>query len=154
MRLSTKSRYGLRAMFDIAYNCGTASCQIQDVSRRQHISQRYLEQIFQSLKKAGIITSKRGPQGGYMFARKLDEISLAEIVKASEGDLKVVECSRKSGKKVSCEFDGNCVTQTVWHGAEELLTGYLAGMTLQTLCDRGKEMGIRKDGDEFFAYSI
>ena len=154
MRLSTKSRYGLRAMFDIAYNCGTASCQIQDISRRQHISQRYLEQIFQSLKKAGIITSKRGPQGGYMFARKLDEITLAEIVKASEGDLKVVECSRKSGKKVSCEFDGECVTQTVWQGAEELLAGYLAGMTLQTLCERGRAMGIRKDGDELFAYSI
>ena len=154
MRLSTKSRYGLRAMFDIAYNCGTASCQIQDISRRQHISQRYLEQIFQSLKKAGIITSKRGPQGGYMFARKLDEITLAEIVKASEGDLKLVECSRKSGKKVICEFDGECVTQTVWQGAEELLTSYLAGMTLETLCDRGREMGLRKDGDELFAYSI
>src|SRR5512137_1271886 len=104
MRLSTKSRYGLRAMFDIAYNCGAGSTQIQDISRRQHISQRYLEQIFQSLKKAGIITSKRGPQGGYMLARKLDEITLAEIVKASEGDLKLVECSRKSGKKVNCEF--------------------------------------------------
>lgn len=154
MRLSTKSRYGLRAMFDIAYNCGSGSTQIQDISRRQHISQRYLEQIFQSLKKAGIITSKRGPQGGYMLARKLDEITLAEIVKASEGDLKLVECSRKSGKKVCCEFDGECVTQTVWQGAEELLTGYLAGMTLQTLCDRGRDMGVRKDGDELFAYSI
>ena len=154
MRLSTKSRYGLRAMFDIAYNCGAGSTQIQDISRRQHISQRYLEQIFQSLKKAGIITSKRGPQGGYMLARKLDEITLAEIVRASEGDLKLVECSRKSGKKVSGEFEGECVTQTVWQGAEELLTGYLAGMTLQTLCERGREMGIRKDGDELFAYSI
>lgn len=154
MRLSTKSRYGLRAMFDIAYNCGAGSTQIQDISRRQHISQRYLEQIFQSLKKAGIITSKRGPQGGYMLARKLDEITVAEIVKASEGDLKLVECSRKNGKKVCCEFDGECVTQTVWQGAEELLTGYLAGMTLQTLCERGREMGVRKDGDELFAFSI
>jgi len=141
-------------MFDIAYNCGAGSTQIQDISRRQHISQRYLEQIFQSLKKAGIITSKRGPQGGYMLARRLDEITLAEIVKACEGDLKLVECSRKSGKKVSCEFDGECVTQTVWQGAEDILTGYLAAMTLQTLCERGTEMGIRKDGDELFAYSI
>lgn len=154
MRLSTKSRYGLRAMFDIAYNCGAGSAQIQDISRRQHISQRYLEQIFQSLKKAGILTSKRGPQGGYTLARKLDEITLAEIVKASEGDLKLVECSRKGGQKVSCEFDGECVTQTVWQGAEELLTAYLGGMTLQTLHDRGRDMGIRKDGDELFAYSI
>lgn len=154
MRLSTKSRYGLRAMFDIAYNCGNNSTQIQDISRRQQISQRYLEQIFQSLKKAGILTSKRGPQGGYMLARRPEEITLAEIVKASEGDLKLVECSRKGTKKAKCELDGECVTQTVWQGAEELLTGYLAGMSLQTLCERGEQMGMRKEGDELFAYSI
>lgn len=154
MRLSTKSRYGLRAMFDIAYNCGNKSTQIQDISRRQQISQRYLEQIFQSLKKAGILTSKRGPQGGYMLARKPEEINLAEIVKASEGDLKLVECLRRGTRKAKCELDGECVTQTVWQGAEELLTAYLAGMSLQTLCDRGEEMGIRREGDELFAYSI
>ncbi|NVO00075.1 MAG: Rrf2 family transcriptional regulator, partial [Geobacteraceae bacterium] len=146
MRLSTKSRYGLRAMFDIAYNCGNNSTQIQEISRRQQISQRYLEQIFQSLKKAGILTSKRGPQGGYMLARKPEEITLAEIVKASEGDLKLVECSRKGTKKAKCELDGECVTQTVWQGAEELLTAYLAGMNLQTLCERGEQMGMRKEG--------
>lgn len=154
MRLSTKSRYGLRAMFDIAYNCGNKSTQIQDISRRQQISKRYLEQIFQSLKKAGILTSKRGPQGGYMLARKPEEINLAEIVKASEGDLKLVECLRRGARKAKCELDGECVTQTVWQGAEELLTAYLAGMSLQTLCDRGEEMGIRREGDELFAYSI
>ncbi|MFZ2947923.1 MAG: Rrf2 family transcriptional regulator, partial [Desulfuromonadaceae bacterium] len=64
MRLSTKSRYGLRAMFDIAYNYGPAPAQIQDISRRQQISPRYLEQIFQNLKRAGLLKSKRGPQGG------------------------------------------------------------------------------------------
>jgi Rrf2 family protein len=64
MRLSTKSRYGLRALFDIAYNCGDKPAQIQDISRRQQISPRYLEQIFQNLKRAGILKSKRGPQGG------------------------------------------------------------------------------------------
>jgi Rrf2 family protein len=141
-------------MFDIAYNCGNNSTQIQEISRRQQISQRYLEQIFQSLKKAGILTSKRGPQGGYMLARKPEEITLAEIVKASEGDLKLVECSRKGSRKAKCELDGECVTQTVWQGAEELLTAYLAGMNLQTLCERGEQMGMRKEGDELFAYSI
>ncbi len=154
MRLSTKSRYGLRAMFDIAYNCGAGSTQIQDISRRQHISQRYLEQIFQSLKKAGILTSKRGPQGGYMLARKQEEITLAEIIRATEGDLKLVECALSARRKEKCEFDEECVTQTIWQGAELLLTDYLAGMTLQTLCDRGKDIGIRKEGDELFAYSI
>jgi len=69
MRLSTKSRYGLRALFDIAYNGNGAPAQIQDISRRQDISPRYLEQIFQNLKKAGILKSKRGPQGGYTLAK-------------------------------------------------------------------------------------
>lgn len=154
MRLSTKSRYGLRAMFDIAYNCGNNPTQIQDISRRQNISQRYLEQIFQSLKKAGIITSKRGPQGGYMLARKPEEINLAEIVKASEGDLKLVECFGRGAKKARCRLDGECVTQTVWQGAEDVLTSYLEGMNLQTLCERGEQMGLAKDGEEMFAYSI
>jgi Rrf2 family protein len=75
MRLSTKSRYGLRALFDIAYHHGTSPAQIQDISRRQQISPRYLEQIFQNLKRAGILKSKRGPQGGYTLARKPDHIS-------------------------------------------------------------------------------
>jgi Rrf2 family iron-sulfur cluster assembly transcriptional regulator len=154
MRLSTKSRYGVRALFDIAYNCGPGSTQIQDISRRQHISQRYLEQIFQSLKKVGILKSKRGPQGGYMLARNPVDISLGEIVKATEGDLMLVECARKGRNKDLCEFAGECVTQTVWLGAEAVFQEYLDGITLQSLCDRGMEMGIKKDGDELFAYSI
>jgi Rrf2 family protein len=154
MRLSTKSRYGVRALFDIAYNCGAGSAQIQDISRRQHISQRYLEQIFQSLKKVGILKSKRGPQGGYMLARNPADISLGEIVKATEGDLMMVECGRKGRKRSLCEFDGECVTQAVWSGAEAVFQEYLDGITLQDLCERGMEMGIKKDGDELFAYSI
>src|SRR5512138_128026 len=106
MRLSTKSRYGLRAMFDIAYNCGNTPTQIQDISRRQHISQRYLEQIFQSLKKGGILKSKRGPQGGYMLAKNPEEITVSEIIQATEGDLLLVECSPKKRRKGACEFDG------------------------------------------------
>lgn len=154
MRLSTKSRYGLRAMFDIAYNCGTESTQIQDISRRQKISQRYLEQIFQSLKKGGVIKSKRGPQGGYMLAKTPEEITLAEIVRASEGDLKFVECTRQKGKKPACTFEGNCVTQTVWQGAEEVFSNYLESISLQSLCERGLKMGICKESDETLAYSI
>ena len=154
MRLSTKSRYGVRALFDIAYNCGTGSTQIQAISRRQHISQRYLEQIFQSLKKVGILKSKRGPQGGYMLARNPADISLGEIVKATEGDLMLVECARKGRMKDLCESAGECVTQAVWSGAEAVFQEYLDGITLQNLCERGMEMGIKKDGDELFAYSI
>ena len=118
MRLTTKSRYGLRAMFDIAYHCGTAPAQIQDISQRQEISPRYLEQIFQNLKRAGILKSKRGPQGGYFLARTPDKITVLEILNATEQDVLLVECGGATVKKTKriarCLFEGSCVTQTVW----------------------------------------
>jgi Rrf2 family protein len=98
MRLSTKSRYGLRAMIDIAYNYTGSPAQIQDISSRQHISPRYLEQIFQNLKRAGLLKSKRGPQGGYCLSRKPAEITVLDILNATEQDILLVECSGKPGK--------------------------------------------------------
>lgn len=154
MRLSTKSRYGLRALFDMAYNCGTAPIQIQDISRRQHISQRYLEQIFQSLKKGGILKSKRGPQGGYMLAREPENITLSEIIRATEGDLVLVECSAKGRKKTGCEFNGVCVTQSVWQDAADNLNSFFTTMTLQDLCKRGETMGVEREQDNRFVYQI
>src|SRR5512136_2347991 len=106
MKLSTKSRYGLRALFDIAYNSGNLPVQIQDISRRQEISPRYLEQIFQSLKKAGILKSKRGPQGGYYLSRKPEHITVRDILIAAEGDILLVDCLRdKKSEKTACTFD-------------------------------------------------
>lgn len=158
MRLSTKSRYGLRALFDIAYNSGDKPAQIQDISRRQQISPRYLEQIFQNLKRAGILKSKRGPQGGYCLAKKADEITILEVLNATEQDVLLVDCAGKSGKirkrKTECPFEGNCVTQSVWEEASTMLNQLFGGMTLQTLCQRGQEMGIKKEMDPRIMYYI
>ena len=155
MRLSTKSRYGLRALFDMAYNSGTLPVQIKDISRRQEISPRYLEQIFQSLKRAGILKSKRGPQGGYYLARKPEEITVREILEAAEGDTLLVDClhEKKSGKNV-CPFDAGCVTQTVWQEATAKLNEFFTEMTLKTLCEKGHAMGIKKEQDHRFTYYI
>jgi Rrf2 family protein len=154
MRLSTKSRYGLRAVFDIAYHCGAESCQIQDISRRQNISQRYLEQIFQSLKKAGILKSKRGPQGGYVLARDPKDITVQEIVSATEGDLLLVECATSGRKRIPCDIDGVCATQSVWQEAEELLNNFFSSLTLQDLCSRGEKLGIVREKDQRLMYHI
>jgi Rrf2 family iron-sulfur cluster assembly transcriptional regulator len=158
MRLSTKSRYGLRALFDIAYNCGSSPTQIQDISRRQQISPRYLEQIFQNLKRAGILKSKRGPQGGYSLSRKPEEITVLEILNATEQDVLLVECAgttpKKRKRKTECPFEGNCVTQTIWEDASNLLNTLFSGMTLQTLCQRGHDMGIKKEQDPRVMYYI
>ena len=146
MRLTTKSRYGLRALFDIAYNCGTMPAQIQDISRRQEISPRYLEQIFQNLKRAGLLKSKRGPQGGYVLSRKPGEITVLEILNATEQDVLLVDCAgvtpKKRRSKIDCPFEGKCVTQTVWAEANALLDTLFGGLTLQTLCQRAHDMGI------------
>jgi Rrf2 family iron-sulfur cluster assembly transcriptional regulator len=155
MRLSTKSRYGLRALFDMAYNSGTLPVQIKDISRRQEISPRYLEQIFQSLKRAGILKSKRGPQGGYYLARKPEQISVREILEAAEGDTMLVDCTNgKKPKKNVCPFDAGCVTQTVWKEATEKLNEFLTEMTLKTLCERGQSMGVKREQDHRFTYYI
>jgi Rrf2 family transcriptional regulator, iron-sulfur cluster assembly transcription factor len=92
MRFSTKSRYGVRALFDMAYHSGTLPVQIKDISRRQAISPRYLEQIFQDLKKGGLLKSKRGPQGGYQLTMKPHEITVRDIVLAAEGEVALVDC--------------------------------------------------------------
>ena len=156
MRLSTKSRYGLRALFDMAYNSGTLPSQIKDISRRQEISPRYLEQIFQSFKKAGILKSKRGPQGGYILARKPELITVREILEAAEGDTLLVECSskKKTRKKGECPFEGSCVTQTVWQEASEKLNELFSDMTLKTLCERGQSLGVKREQDHRFTYYI
>jgi Rrf2 family protein len=139
----------------MAYNSGTLPVQIKDISRRQEISPRYLEQIFQSFKKAGILKSKRGPQGGYFLARMPDQITVREILEAAEGDTLLVDClDKRNGKKDPCKFDTNCVTQTVWHEATEKLNGFFSGTTLKSLCERAQTMGIKKDYDHFFTYQI
>jgi Rrf2 family protein len=158
MRLSTKSRYGLRAMFDIAYNCGPAPAQIQDISRRQQISPRYLEQIFQNLKRAGLLKSKRGPQGGYALSRKPDAITVLEILNATEQDVLLVDCAgatpKKLRRKSECPFEGKCVTQTVWAEANTLLDSLFSNMTLQTLCQRAHDMGVTTEIDHRVMYYI
>ncbi len=155
MRLSTRSRYGVRALFDMAYNAGTLPVQIKDISRRQEISPRYLEQIFQSFKKAGILKSKRGPEGGYFLSRAPDQITLREILEAAEGDTLLVEClGKRNCKKPPCKFDDSCATQTVWHDATEVLNDYFSKTTLKSLCERAQAMGIKRELDHSYTYYI
>jgi Rrf2 family transcriptional regulator, iron-sulfur cluster assembly transcription factor len=154
MRLSTKSRYGLRALFDMAYHAGTLPAQIKDISRRQEISPRYLEQIFQDLKKAGLLKSRRGPQGGYFLARKPEEITVMDIINATEGEMALVECTRHGKNHKQCERFNKCITQQVWTDATSKLNEYLTTVTIKGLCDRGRDLGLEKELDHRFMYFI
>ncbi len=155
MKLSTKSRYGLRAIFDMAYHAGNMPCQIKDISRRQKISPRYLEQIFQDLKKGGLLNSRRGPQGGYTLAKEPEEVTVRDVIEAAEGEVFLVACTARSKTcQDECEFDNQCVTQKIWAEANNRLNDYFGSLTLKDLCTMGKEMGLEKELDHRFMYFI
>ena len=154
MRLSTQSRYGVRAIFDIAYHSEGLETQVKDISRRQGISQRYLEQIFQKLRKAGIVGSKRGPKGGYFLNKKPENITIGEIIRITEGGIIPVLCVNPEDSSQPCERSGECVTQIIWDEAGKRLKEYFDSITIKHLCKLAREMGIKKDLDKRFMYYI
>ena len=154
MRLSTQSRYGVRAIFDIAYHSEGIETQVKDISRRQGISQRYLEQIFQKLRRAGIVGSKRGPSGGYFLNKKPEDITIGEIIRITEGSITPVLCVDPEDSNQPCMRSGECVTQIIWNEAGKRLKEYFDSITIKDLCKLGREMGIKKDLDKRFMYYI
>ena len=145
MRLSTKSRYGVRALFDIAYHAEEAPAQIKTISRRQGITPRYLEQIFQKLKRAGIVKSIRGPRGGYYLARKPEEIAVGDVIRAMEETIGPVFCARPAkGRSRKCRHESKCVAQVIWREAGQRLGDYLDSVSLAQMCGMARGMRIVK----------
>lgn len=139
MKLTTLSRYGVRALFDIAY-CGQgAMVRASQVSARQKISLNYIGQIFLRLKRAGLIISHRGRSGGYTLAYAPKDITIQMIVQAVEGPIHLVDCVEGAA---GCEMAVKCVTQDVWKEAAEMLDGFFGKITIQDLIDRAGKRGI------------
>ncbi len=155
MKISTQSRYGLRALFDIAYHSAGLSTQVKDISARQGISPRYIEQIFQKLKRAGIVKSVRGPSGGYYLARTPEEIKVGDVIRATEGNIDLVFClnHNKSATK-ACERAVHCVARDIWLEASTRLMAYLDSVTLQDLCRQAQQKGIERLIDKHLMYYI
>ena len=101
MKLSNKSRYGVQAVFDIAFHAEGRAAQIKEIADRQSIPPRFLEQIFQDLKRAGLVASRRGPRGGYQLARPPSEIRLGDIVRALEGPIDLVPDGEGESRRVA-----------------------------------------------------
>ncbi len=152
--MSTQSRYGVRGIFDIAYHSEGLETQVKDISRRQGISPRYIEQIFQKLRKAGIIGSKRGPSGGYFLNKKQEEITVGEIVRITEGNIAPVLCVNPKDDNQPCEKSGECVTQIIWDEAGKRLKDYFDSVTIKDLCKMAQKMGLKKELDRRFMYYI
>ncbi len=159
MKLTTKSRYGVRAIFDIAYHTGGLPAQIKDISERQRISPRYLEQIFQRLKKAGILGSKRGPKGGYFLLKDPKDITIYEIITCTEGPIELVFCVGEDEEGGSCdatmcEMKSQCVASPLWKELGDKIAAIFQGTTIQDLCKKAEALGIDRQLDARFMYYI
>ena len=138
MKLSTKGRYGLRALIDLAQHGGEGPVSITSIAERQEISERYLEQLMSKLKKAGIIQSIRGAQGGYVLAKELEEVSVGEVLRALEGDLNPVECSGFL-LEGGCQAADNCVTKYVWQRINDSITQAVDTLMLGQLIEESRK---------------
>jgi Rrf2 family cysteine metabolism transcriptional repressor len=136
MKLSTKGRYAVRAMLDLALHYGEGPILLKDVARREHISERYLEQIILSLKAAGLVNSTRGARGGFTLTKPPSQIRLIEVMQVSEGSMAPVECV--SDPEV-CSRSSLCVTRDIWSEMKEAISGILESTTLQDLVERQRE---------------
>ncbi len=114
MRLTTKSRYGTRLVIDLAMYAKDGPVRLRDISNRQGISLKYLEQLIRTLKKAGFIKSIRGPYGGYMLEKPTSEISVGDIVRALEGSSKLTDCTEEGDVCGVCTRAGDCITRWIW----------------------------------------
>lgn len=137
MKLSTRGRYGLRALIDLAVNSETESVSISSIALRQGISEAYLEQLMAKLKKAGLVVSMRGAQGGYKLARPAEQISVGDILRALEGNLDAVQCAGLSEE--GCQGAQLCVSKYVWQRINESIARTVDEIKLDTLVKESRE---------------
>lgn len=139
MKLSTKGRYGLRALIDLAVNSDTEAVSIQSISARQGISESYLEQLMRLLRKAELVKSVRGAGGGYVLAKPAKEISVGDILRALEGNLDAVTCTAGNSEN-SCEGADFCVTRFVWKRINESITDAVDSIMLDQLVEESRKL--------------
>ena len=152
MKLSNKGRYGVRAVFDIAFHSRGTATQIKEISQRQGIPPRFLEQIFQDLKRAGLVSSKRGPKGGYQLALKAEEIRIGDIVRAVEGP--VVLQTPQSSVRQEGDPRSRQITETLFGELATQIEACLDAVSIEDLCERGEEAGLRRAPARRYVYSI
>ena len=137
MKISTKGRYALRFLLDLAAHKDDGFIALRDVAERQHISKKYLEQIIPVLNRAEILRANRGYQGGYKLTYPPDQYTVGNILRLTEGSLAPVACLNNS--PVQCERSAECITLPIWQGLYKAITDYLDGITLQDILDNARE---------------
>lgn len=140
MKLSTKGRYGVKAMVDLAINYGEQPISIKSISERQSISEYYLEQLFSSLRKAKLIKSVRGAQGGYILNRAPEEITIYDVINVLEGPIEISDCLEEgSCNKIDC-----CATRLLWKKIKNSIDSVTSSITLKDIVDDYNEISFNK----------
>ena len=134
MKISTKGRYALRMLYDLALHHEEGYISLKDIAERQNISKKYLEQIVPLLNKTGLLRTNRGNKGGYMLAGRPDEVTVGDILRATEGSLAPVACLDFEPNE--CPRINECATLYVWEGLFKAITDYLDSITIQDIIDR------------------
>ena len=134
MRLTTKGRFAVTAMIDLAMQHGSGPVTLAEISGRQKISLSYLEQLFGKLRRHQLVESVRGPGGGYVLAKDMAGVSVSEIILAVDEPIDATQC----GGKENCDDDRKCLTHDLWAALNERIFDYLGGVTLRQLVDNQK----------------
>jgi Rrf2 family cysteine metabolism transcriptional repressor len=142
MKLSTRGRYGTRALLDLAQHHAEEPVALKDVAERQQISLPYLEHLVKPLISGGLIRSVKGPKGGILLAKEPGEIKISEIIQALEGSFAPVECV---DNPKTCGRSAQCVTRDVWAQMQKAMNGVLESITLETLMERDITKKMSKD---------
>lgn len=146
MKLSTKGRYGLRALIDLALYSEKEAVSIASIAARQDISVSYLEQLVAKLRRAGLVKSIRGAAGGYVLARPAEDISVGDVLRALEGSLKPVECAGLE-EGAPCEGAGLCVTKYVWKRINDSFTQTVDEILLSQLIEESRKLHEKASGN-------
>ena len=135
MRLSTKGRYAVMAMVDLAQHGGAAPVCLADIAERQEISLSYLEQLFAKLRRSGLVCSVRGPGGGYRLAHERDQIRICDIIVAVDEPIRAVRCT--PGEAIGCRGDrSRCLTHDLWDELSNQIHLYLSSVSLGDVCEK------------------
>ncbi len=145
MKLSTKGRYGVRLMFDLALHYGQGAVALKEVAKRQGISEKYLWHLIPPLKNAGLVNATRGSHGGYVLAKPPQGINLKDILSVLEGPIYLVECTKDSSV---CDRSGMCITRDVWAEVTERMLEALESFTLERMVEKQRQQ------QEIITYNI
>ena len=143
MRISTKGRYSLRMLLDLAEHTNDGYIALKDIAQRQGISKKYLEQIVSILNKSDVLKANRGFQGGYKLAKSPDHYTVGMILRITEGSLAPIPCL--DDDPVQCIRSNECTTLPIWQGLNKVINEYLDNITLQDVLDQQKE----RDADNY-----